>query len=177
MDDKDIDEIINHIQKLKKADDVADISPDNRHNEKDEANMKTSSITTQERNDHKESIKPAIKKEKDDLTGPMDTFEDIEPVSIMTPEIVGWTDGSTVPCDVCEKEIILGKNLSGLVVSDEFFACEHCCQELSKDELMEWTRSKMVSSTGVRPIGLWVIEQQRENKAKNVNTSQRNDIS
>lgn len=136
MDEKDIDEIITHIEKLRNL---------NNNLSKNSTKM----------DDVKEN----------NLTDNIDT-ENEEPISIMKPEVVGWTDESKVKCDVCENEIVLGKNLSGLVIANEFFACETCCQNLSREELMEWTQSKMVSPGDVRPIGLWVIEQQRQSQIK-----------
>jgi len=163
MDNKDIDEIIFHIKKLRKIN--SDDSSQKGSSEDEEEIMKEISIKTKPTNEKKEAIKTADIIE-DDVMDQIEEIEQVEPVSVMKPEVVGWTDASTVTCDLCEKEIILGKNLSGLVIADEFFACEHCCQALSKQELMEWTKSKMMSTADVRPIGLWVIEQQSENRSK-----------
>ena len=74
-------------------------------------------------------------------------------------------DDSYVTCDICKNEIILGKNLSGLVVEEEFFACENCCKSSTKDELTEWTKNRMVSPYNVRPIGIWLIQKRSENKS------------
>jgi hypothetical protein len=164
MDNKDIDEIIYHIRKLRDKD-PAD-SSSQKSEKANKKTTKTSMVSSNEDNKVQEvgeqMNKPVSNEEK--VAKTISNLDEADPVSVMNPELVGWTDESTVTCDVCNEEIKLGKNLSGLVISDEFFACEDCCQKLSKEELMEWTQSKMVSSTEVRPIGLWVIEQQRENK-------------
>lgn len=163
MDDKDIDEIIYHIKKLKNVDIKKESSPEDSAWADNETNTEKSVMNAQPRSDSKKDTENTITKQ-DEAMEKIKNLEETDPVTIMGPEAIGWTDDSTVLCDVCDEEIILGKNLSGLVIADEFFACEHCCQELSKDELMEWTKSKMISAADVRPIGLWVIQQQRENK-------------
>ena len=159
MKNEDIDEIIYHIQKLKEITSDKTTSDESL---KDGNNKKTKKSKKQKKTT-KKSIKTIDVNDDQELQESISTLEESEPISIMKPEAVGPTDESKVTCDVCEQDIVLGKNLSGLVVADEFFACENCCQHLSKEELMDWTKSKMVSANDVRPIGLWVIQQQREN--------------
>ncbi len=163
MENKDIDEIISHIQKLKKITSNKTTSDDSMNDSTKESteigSKKTKKISKKQDNNKSKKIN-----DNQNIKDTISHIENSEPVSIMNSEVIGLTDESTVICDVCEKDIVLGKNLSGLVVADEFFACEHCCQHLSKEELMDWTKSKMASTPDVRPIGLWVIQQQRENK-------------
>jgi hypothetical protein len=152
MDQTEIDEIIAHIHELRKG-----TSKQQEPIQKKEPEPVTDDIS-ENLSDDDETFDDET---TSDLTNP-----DQVNVTMMKPEIVGWTDSSKVTCDLCHSEIVLGKNLSGLVVDDEFFACEHCCQTLTRTELMDWTKSKMVSANSVRPIGLWVIEQQNENKSR-----------
>ena len=77
------------------------------------------------------------------------------------------TEETTGICDICHEEITLGKNLSGLVIQNQFFACEHCCKTLAHNDLLQWTKSKMITSNTVRPIGLRLTQE------KNKNTSMR----
>jgi len=56
--------------------------------------------------------------------------------------------------------------LSGLVVSEKFFACEECCKNISKEGLTDWTKTGMVKHNDVRPMGLWAI--QEKNKGKSI---------
>jgi hypothetical protein len=86
-------------------------------------------------------------------------------VSVMKP-IIHWTDNSIETCDICKQDIVLGKNLSGLVVNDSFFACETCCQKTPHNDLLNWTKSKISTSNTVRPIGLWLT--QEKNKERTV---------
>jgi len=69
-----------------------------------------------------------------------------------------WVNDSTGICDICETVMVFEKNLTGLVVADKFFACEKCCTNLSRNELIQWTKSKMTNPTDVRPIGLWMAK-------------------
>lgn len=90
-----------------------------------------------------------------------------EPVSTVTePTPLRWSNDSTGICDLCKREIFFEKNLSGLVVGNKFFACEECCKTSSKEELMNWTRSRMIKPYDVRPMGLWFT--QEKNKAKSI---------
>lgn len=156
MAENDIDEISMHIQKIMEKNST-DSSKENNDTEK------ISSSIDEHNSIRKENqINPEDLENDKNLIEKIENFEDAESISIMKPESVGWTDESIVSCDLCNEDIELGKNLSGLVISDEFFACEECCQKLTKEELMEWSKSKMVSANDVRPIGLWVIQQQRK---------------
>ena len=48
----------------------------------------------------------------------------------------GWTDNSVSACDLCKREIVIGKNLTGLVVDDTLFACEDCCVETTNNKFL-----------------------------------------
>ena len=147
MNNDAIDEIIHHITKLKNT------------NTEQSNSIKPAITMKSNESEISDIIKEKIVNDEN-----ISKKEDLNPVTVMKPQIIGFTDESTVTCDVCEKDIILGKNLSGLVVDNEFFACEKCCISLSKKDLLDWTKSKMISSNDVRPIGLWVIQQQGTDK-------------
>jgi len=155
MDQTDIDEIISHIRELRKGNNKGE------EPSKKEEEEQLTDASTEQTMDTSMDLEQVENEPKTEMSEP-----ESETVTMMKPEIIGWTDSSKVTCDVCQSDMILGKNLSGLVVDDEFFACEHCCQTLTRTELMDWTKSKMASANSVRPIGLWVIEQQNENKSK-----------
>ena len=71
-------------------------------------------------------------------------------------------DDTTGTCDMCGKQMIFEHNLSGLVIYGKFFACEKCCQDASKDELNNWTESKMASPKDVKPIALWLMQEKNK---------------
>ena len=73
-----------------------------------------------------------------------------------------WDDLSRSTCDLCHQEIILGKNLSGLVIGNRYFACESCCQHKPRQDIVEWTRSRMSTGHILRPIGLWLTEEKNK---------------
>ena len=90
-----------------------------------------------------------------------------EPVTtVIKPIHVRLGYDSTGICDLCKQEIFFEKNLSGLVVGDKFFACEECCKTSSKEDLINWTRSRMIKPYDVRPMGLWIT--QEKNKVKSI---------
>ncbi len=74
-------------------------------------------------------------------------------------------DLSSGVCDICGEEIELEKNLSGLVVAEKFFACETCCKESSKENLSDWTKSKMGKPSDIRPIGLWLTQEKNKQRS------------
>jgi len=104
---------------------------------------------------------------------PEDVFEIVEPVnepSDKTGELLEETiskmkvvDSSGI-CDICKQEMVFEKNLSGLVIHGRFFTCEKCCQVASKDELMNWTKSKMSNLEGVKPIALWLMQEKNKSR-------------
>ncbi|MCX6665627.1 MAG: hypothetical protein NT038_06165 [Euryarchaeota archaeon] len=76
---------------------------------------------------------------------------------------VPWNDDSFGVCDLCHQDIQLGKNLSGLVVENQYFACEECCRNTPNEELKNWTKSRMHTSNSMRPIGLWLTREKTKN--------------
>jgi myosin heavy subunit len=74
-------------------------------------------------------------------------------------------DLSSGVCDICGEEIMLEKNLSGLVVGGNVFACEKCCTDSSKEDLSDWTKSKMKKPGDVRPIGLWLTQEKNKQRS------------
>jgi len=79
----------------------------------------------------------------------------------LAKQVASWSGDnfSLRTCDLCNTEIELEKNLSGLVIAGEFFACENCCQNSEKNHLSNWTKSRMTKPSDVRPIGLWVTQE------------------
>lgn len=75
---------------------------------------------------------------------------------------LGITDLDVRTCNLCNNDIELEKNLSGLVVGGEFFACESCCKNSSNEDLTNWTKSKMKDSSDFQPIGLWVTREKNK---------------
>ena len=71
-----------------------------------------------------------------------------------------WVYDSLKTCDICKQEFALDRNLSGLVIAGKYFACEHCCQTLPKEELLEWTKSRMNKPSDVRSIGVWLVSKE-----------------
>ncbi len=67
-----------------------------------------------------------------------------------------WVYNSLETCDICKQVFVLEKNPSGLVIAGEYFACEHCCQTLPKEDLLNWTKSRMAKPSDVRSIGIWL---------------------
>jgi len=72
------------------------------------------------------------------------------------------TEETITICDICNEEMLLGKNLAGLVMENKYFACETCCQTTSKEELKQWIQSKMLSTNTLRPIGLWLTQEKNK---------------
>ncbi|MEM0467086.1 MAG: hypothetical protein QXX20_05770 [Candidatus Thermoplasmatota archaeon] len=75
-----------------------------------------------------------------------------------------WTEQSIVFCDLCKKEMQLGRNLSGLIVENTFFACEECCTKTPHNDMVKWAQSKMLNKNTVRPIGLWLTQETNKQK-------------
>ena len=73
-------------------------------------------------------------------------------------------NGPLMVCDLCGENIVPEENLAGLVISERNFACEKCCQELSKDKLSSWTESKMTKPGDVKPIALWLMEEKNKSR-------------
>jgi hypothetical protein len=93
------------------------------------------------------------------------TKDNINKSNILSQTFSKWNEDSHATCDLCKKDIILGKNLSGLVVDEKFFACESCCINSTNTELFNWTKQKMQSPSGVRPIGVWITQKNSKYKS------------
>lgn len=65
---------------------------------------------------------------------------------------------------MCSRHIILDHNLSGLVFNDDHFVCSECRKNTSNDDLMDWSKTIMQSSTAGMPIALWIIHEQNKDK-------------
>ena len=100
-------------------------------------------------------------------------FKD-EEITGLSEEISRWNlpNLQKGTCDLCGELIEFEENLSGLTVGGNFFACEKCCKNTSKEGLTLWTKSKMNNPGEVRPIGLWVI--QEKNKDHSVLKNKKN---
>ena len=67
-------------------------------------------------------------------------------------------------CIKCNQQIILTKNLLGLVFEDEHFLCENCRSKHSEKEISNLTKTIMQSPQNGMPIALWLIHEQNKNK-------------
>ncbi len=103
--------------------------------------------------------------QRDENTSPLPlTNQTITEISTMKHHTtVSWNDDSFGVCDLCHRDIQLGKNLSGLVVENQYFACEECCRNTPNVELMNWTKSRMHTSNSIRPISLWLTREKTKN--------------
>jgi hypothetical protein len=94
-----------------------------------------------------------------------DIFEIIGPVDETTVEPFTKMQGdSSGICDMCGKELVFEENLSGLVIYGRFFTCEKCCQEASKNELNNWSKSRLAEAEDVHPIALWLMQEKDKNR-------------
>ncbi|MFP4112046.1 MAG: hypothetical protein ACLFPQ_00195 [Candidatus Woesearchaeota archaeon] len=59
-------------------------------------------------------------------------------------------------CTLCNKEIELEKNLTGLVINDDIFICQHCCSTNPKNMLLDWINQKTDNAPNFRPIVSWL---------------------
>jgi hypothetical protein len=67
-------------------------------------------------------------------------------------------------CGMCNRQIFLHENQSGLVFEDRFFICEDCCENHSEEEIQEWSKTVMQSPTKGMPITLWLVHEQNKDK-------------
>ncbi len=65
-------------------------------------------------------------------------------------------------CDICNNDFNLHEHASGIVINDSVFACCTCIQNKPKEEIKSWVVEKLGGSSNFRPIGRWVIEQERK---------------
>jgi RNA polymerase-binding transcription factor DksA len=145
---KDIEEIFLHIKQIKSEQDNLENKREDRLNPEDKINL--------------------------DNIPPEDVFEIVELENELSDETSELSEetiskikvdiDSLGLCDLCKQEIDFEKNLSGLVIHGKFFACEKCCQVASKDELMNWTKSKMSNLEDVKPIVLWFMQEKNKSR-------------
>ena len=64
-------------------------------------------------------------------------------------------------CDICGRDIIFDENLAGLTIRGEFFSCEKCCRDASKETLDSWVEYKMGKPKDIIPIVLWLMEEKK----------------
>ncbi len=67
-------------------------------------------------------------------------------------------------CDLCNRDMTLKTNLSGLVYDDKHFLCEQCHDDHSNEELDDWIKTKMKDPKKGMPISLWLIHEQNKDK-------------
>jgi hypothetical protein len=64
-------------------------------------------------------------------------------------------------CDICGRDIIFDENLSGLTIRGEFFSCENCCRDASKETLDGWVEYKKGKPKDIIPIALWLMKEKK----------------
>jgi hypothetical protein len=67
-------------------------------------------------------------------------------------------------CGLCNRQISLNDNLSGLVFDDEYFLCEDCCNKNTQNDIKDWTESTMQKHSEGMPVALWIIHEQNKGK-------------
>ena len=106
-----------------------------------------------------------ISKEENFYKGipPEDIFKILKPedltrenLSIMKVDV-----RSSGICDICGRDIIFDDNLSGLTIRGEFFSCEKCCRDASKETLDGWVEYKKGKSNEIIPIALWLMKEEK----------------
>ena len=149
--DSEIDEIFSHIKQLKaeqlKTDEI---------NQDDFESIKT--------------IKKDIGKIVEETNYKAIPLEDI--FRILKPEdltrenrsIMKVDVRSTGICDICGRDIIFDDNLSGLTIRGEFFSCEKCCRDASKETLDSWVEYKKGKPKEIIPIALWLMQEKKQSE-------------
>ena len=149
--DSEIDEIFSHIKQLKaEQDNIEEIN----QNDFESINTIKKNIGTI----GGEKCYKGIPQE--------DIFRIIRPEELVNENLSKMNvniDSSGI-CDICGKEFIFENNLTGLTIRGEFFSCEKCCQDASKDTLDGWVDYKKGKPGEIKPIALWLM--QENNKAK-----------
>lgn len=154
----DIEEIFLHVKKIKEEQDnisnegTEDLNPIQIIKDTTGISTEESDFNIDLNNDLFEIVKPSQNITLNMINSKEQSFSEIN-----TEENMGI-------CDLCSSNINFEDNLSGLVINEEFFACEKCCKESSKEDLENWIKSKMISPTEVKPIALWLME--KNNKTK-----------
>ena len=153
--DNDLQEIFSHVEQIKLEREQTDEVKSNEL-EPVELNKDNTGITVGEIN----NISP------DDLFEIVATIEESadENEEILEDAVSKMKVGadSTGTCDMCGRDIVFEKNLSGLVIKSRFFACENCCLSSSEEELDNWTESKMANPEDVKPIALWLMQEKNK---------------
>ena len=76
-------------------------------------------------------------------------------------------------CDLCNRNITINLNESGLVFDDKYFLCGECHETHSNEELDNWVKTIMNDPVKGMPISLWLIHEQNKNKAFMTRSSKR----
>jgi len=138
----DLEEIFSHIQEIKNQEQSKNIE----NNELNEIDI--------------------IKKNVEVIAGDTnitDTFDDdlfeiVSPVNNAVSDISQMNINSDITiCDICHERINLQDNLSGLSIKGEYFACEKCCYNASKEDLEYWTGSRSSKQKDIQPIALFLM--------------------
>ncbi len=146
--DSEIDEIFTHIKQLK-AEQVnnVDINQDD-----------FESIKTIKKDTGKIGEENKYKK-----IPPEDIFRILKPEDLARENlsVMKVDDRSSGICDICGRDIIFDDNLSGLTIRGEFFSCEKCCRDASKETLDGWVEYKMGKPNDIIPIALWLMKEKK----------------
>lgn len=67
-------------------------------------------------------------------------------------------------CDLCGEDFFIDENLSGLILSNKFFACEECCKDASNDVLNKWMNTRNSKLGELRPIALWLMQEKNKKR-------------
>jgi len=146
--DNEMDEIFTHIKQLK-----AERVNNDEINQDDFESIKTikKDTGTIGAEDHYKGIPPEdifkISKPEDLAT---------ENLSVMKVDV-----RSSGICDICGRDIIFDDNLSGLAIRGEFFSCEKCCRDASKETLDNWIEYKKGKPKEIIPIALWLMQEEK----------------
>jgi hypothetical protein len=156
---KDLEEISLHIQELKQQQEIFKERKDETVNQIEIISKSTGQFAE---NLNLENIQPK------DVSGKIgyadESFQNEKETEIEKVTTMQTEPNSVVICDMCKTPMLFEKNLGGLVIHSKFFACEKCCQEASKNDLENWTESRIAKTNDVEIIGLWLME--KENRTK-----------
>lgn len=148
--EKDIEEIFSHVQKLKEDQNILDKKSD----ELDAYDVIRDNIGVKAGELNKENI------------GSDDLFEIVGPVEgendNVNEEKTTLIKTDSGVCDLCGQTFLLEENLAGLIINSEFFACEKCCQDASREDIEKWCNNRMKESHDVQPIALWLMQEKNK---------------
>ena len=152
--DEDLQEIFAHIERIKQKNQIEE-EPIVKQLEPIDVIRKTSGVTIGE-----SDMQDFIDDDLFEIIGPADeTREEVFEEEKITSMFV-----DSGLCDLCGKEMVLEEHLSGLIIRNEFFACESCCQDADKNVLDSWTSSRVASKEDVQPIALWLMQNKDKTK-------------